>query len=115
MDACVNYRLSWPYPANGYHRSGTRVYCGQNCDAAIETKRGPTWGGLSGPGELEADTGPPEPGVPVPERTGAARPQGGLARGVARIGDRLQAGQVVAPVDGQPVRAANLLGCYAAW
>jgi xanthine dehydrogenase accessory factor len=78
---------------------------GVNCHAAVETNRGHRLGRV-----LWRET--PEPDTGIPDRVvdrGAERvlraPADGVVQGYVEIGDRLQAGQVVAEVAGQPVRA----------
>lgn len=84
---------------------GPGFNAGQNCHAVIETNRGHSLGRVIWAGPGEPDTG-------VPERVGAhgaervlRAPAAGRLHCRAEIGQRLQAGQVIAEVAGQPVLA----------
>ena len=74
---------------------------GENCQAAIETRRGHTLGRVYWQGGPEADTGKPEGD---PQRVLRAPADGELVSH-AEIGQHLEAGQPVAEVTGQVVSA----------
>jgi xanthine dehydrogenase accessory factor len=78
---------------------------GVNCHAVVETKRGPYLGRVYWQGSAEADTGIPETvGKYQAERVLRA-PADGIIQGKIKIGDVVQAGQIVAEVGGIPVSA----------
>jgi xanthine dehydrogenase accessory factor len=79
---------------------------GVNCDAAVETARGPWLGRVYWDRAPLADTGVPET-VLSQGRTRVLRaPADGVLEVQAAIGDILDEGQVIAAVGGQPVLAA---------
>jgi xanthine dehydrogenase accessory factor len=84
---------------------GPGFIAGENCHAVIETKRGADLGRVIWHGGAEADTGLPDPVWEYQSERVLRAPEEGLLEAFASIGDRLQAGQVVAAVNGQPVRA----------
>lgn len=84
---------------------GPGFTAGGDADAVIETNRGHDLGRVILAGSAAPDTGVPgEIGGYGVERLLRA-PRGGVLRGLAAIGDRVAAGQVVAQVEGQPVTA----------
>ena len=85
---------------------GPGFIAGENCHAVIETKRGADLGRVIWRGGAEADTGLPDPVWEYQSERVLRAPGVGSLEAFASIGDRLQAGQVVAAVNGQPVRAA---------
>lgn len=78
---------------------------GVNCDAAVETNRGHRLGSVFWQESPEPDTGVPEQVVGFGAERVLRAPADGPVKAYAEIGDRLQAGQVVAEVAGQPVQA----------
>jgi xanthine dehydrogenase accessory factor len=80
---------------------GPGFVAGQNCQAVIETNRGHTLGRVYWNGRASPDTGQPE-GDP---RRVLRAPADGLLSAHAEIGDPLEAGQVVAEVNGLPIAA----------
>jgi xanthine dehydrogenase accessory factor len=77
---------------------GPGFTAGQNCQAVVETLRGPTLGRVYWSGQAAADTG-------VPERVGAYQlervlraPQAGVVQAHARIGAHVATGQALAQV-----------------
>jgi xanthine dehydrogenase accessory factor len=92
---------------------GPGFTAGQDCHAIIETNRG-HWlgrviypgGGPAGDGRAEPDTG--TPGQVKGHTAGRVlrAPAAGHVMAQARIGDQLEAGQLIATVGGQEVRAA---------
>lgn len=107
IDARMTKRPPEPFDMRGVFvvGLGPGFSAGQNCQAVIETNRGHNLGRVIWDGPSEPDTG-------IPERVGAhgadrvlRAPAAGRLYGRAEIGQRLQAGQLVAEVDGQPVLA----------
>lgn len=86
---------------------GPGFIAGVDCHAVIETNRGHCLGRVILEGAAEPDTGRPGSiGGKTDERILRA-PAAGTVRGRAEIGDRVVAGQVVASVEGQEVRAGT--------
>ena len=92
---------------------GPGFTAGQDCHAVIETNRGHWLGRVIYPGCGPAVNGQAEPDTRTPgviENRAADRVLRALAAGHltphARIGDRIAAGQLIATVDGQEIRAA---------
>lgn len=84
---------------------GPGFTAGVDCHAVIETNRGPFLGRVIWEGQAQADTGIPERvGTKGAERVLRA-PAAGPLLARAEIGDRVQAGEVVAEVAGLPVVA----------
>ena len=80
---------------------GPAFIAGQNCQAAVETRRSHTLGRVYWQGGPEADTGKPEGD---PQRVLRA-PADGEVVAHAEIGQHLQAGQPIAEVAGQVISA----------
>lgn len=80
---------------------GPGFTCGVNCHVVIETQRGHFLGHVHWSGSASDDTGLPE-GDP---RRVLRAPRRGELSAHAKIGDHLQAGQLIAEVGGQPVTA----------
>lgn len=79
---------------------GPGFQAGVNCDAAIETRRSHTLGRVYWNGATQPDSGQPE-GDP---RRVLRAPAEGMLTAQARIGEHVEAGQVLATIDGrQPV------------
>jgi xanthine dehydrogenase accessory factor len=79
---------------------GPGFQAGVNCDAAIETRRSHTLGRVYWNGATQPDSGQPE-GDP---RRVLRAPGEGVLTAQARIGEHVEAGQVLATIDGgQPV------------
>jgi xanthine dehydrogenase accessory factor len=86
---------------------GPGFVAGTDCHAVIETNRGHYLGRVITEGSAEPDTGRPGSiGGKTDERILRA-PVAGAVRGMARIGDRVVWGQVVAAVDGHEVHAGT--------
>lgn len=85
---------------------GPGFSAGQNCHAVIETNRGHNLGRVIWDGAAEADTGVPERVLQHDYDRVLRAPAGGVLEVQAEIGEQITAGQVVAQVAGQPVRAA---------
>ncbi len=84
---------------------GPGFEAGQDCHAVIETNRGHWLGRVIYAGQSEPDTGRPSPVKgQVADRVLRA-PAEGYVVAVARLGDQLQPGQLIARVGGQEVRA----------
>jgi xanthine dehydrogenase accessory factor len=84
---------------------GPGFEAGVDCHAVIETNRGHRLGRVIDAGCAEPNTGQPgEIGGKSSERLLRA-PVDGVVTGLAAIGDRVEEGQIVARVDGEPVFA----------
>lgn len=79
---------------------------GKNCHVAIETNRGHNMGRVLWDASPEPDTGVPESVIGRGAERVLRSPADGLLAVRVEIGDHVEAGEVVADVDGQPVRAA---------
>ena len=85
---------------------GPGFYAGRDVHVVIETNRGHRLGRVIDEGEAEPDTGiPGDIGGYTEERVLRA-PAGGTFRGMKRIGERIEKGEVVAEVGGVPLAAA---------
>lgn len=85
---------------------GPGFIAGENCDAVVETMRGPRLGRVYWLGSAEPDTGQPEPvGLRRGERVLRA-PRDGLFQAHVPIGALVREGQLLAEVGGQPIHAA---------
>lgn len=84
---------------------GPGYVAGRHCHFVIETNRGPRLGEVLEHGQAEAHTG--VPGVIAGEsaRRILRSPVAGIFTRVRAIGDVVAAGEIVATVDGEPVRA----------
>ncbi len=84
---------------------GPGFVAGVHCHAVVETNRGHHLGRVYWQGGAEPDTGQPEPvrGYHV-ERVLRA-PTAGILQGRRQIGEKLQAGDLIATVDGAELRA----------
>jgi xanthine dehydrogenase accessory factor len=85
---------------------GPGFFAGRNCHCVVETKRGPFLGRVYWDGTAEPDSG-------VPDRVGGFEkervlraPADGNVKALARIGDLLEAGDVIAVVGGMQIKAA---------
>jgi xanthine dehydrogenase accessory factor len=85
---------------------GPGFVAGRDVHAVIETKRGHYLGRAIYDGAAEADTGVPGSTQGVTKNRVLRAPAAGRFEALAKIGDRIQAGQVVARVQDEPVRAA---------
>jgi xanthine dehydrogenase accessory factor len=85
---------------------GPGFTAGEDADAVVETQRGHGMGRVIWEGAADPDTGvPAEIAGHAADRV-LRSPVAGRLEAVAQIGDRVEAGQVVARVDGVPIRAA---------
>ena len=80
---------------------GPGFVCGENCHAVVETMRGHFLGRVFWTGSALDDTGQPE-GDP---RRVLRAPVDGVLTGCAQIGDRVESGQTIAEVGGEPIIA----------
>ncbi len=85
---------------------GPGFVAGENCHAAIETKRGHCLGRVIWQGATEADSGIPDAVVDRKAERVLRSPADGVLQAYAEIGDHVEAGQIVAQVNGMPVPAA---------
>ncbi len=85
---------------------GPGFTAGADCHAVIETNRGHFLGRVIWEGLAEADTGTPAEIGGRGEERALRAPGAGVLRANARIGDRLGAGDLIATVGSEPVRAA---------
>ncbi len=84
---------------------GPGFTAGKNCHAAIETHRGHTLGRVYWEGSPLADTGIPDAVGSVREKRVLRAPTNGVLTPKASIGEHIEAEQVVAEVNGQPIVA----------
>lgn len=84
---------------------GPGFTAGTNCHAVVETRRGHTLGRVIWQGAGMEDTGTPEGVVGVGKERVLRAPVSGNVMPFAQIGDRLEAGQVVAEVGNHKVLA----------
>lgn len=84
---------------------GPGFTAGKNCHAAIETNRGHTLGRVYWEGSPQADTGIPDAVGSVREQRVLRAPAAGSFQPKASIGDHIEAGQLIAEVNGQPILA----------
>lgn len=82
---------------------GPGFVAGVDCHAVVETNRGHNLGRVILEGSAEPNTGVPGEVGGESARRVLRAPKDGLFRGVRAIGDRVQAGEVVAYVDDAPV------------
>jgi xanthine dehydrogenase accessory factor len=73
--------------------------------AVVETNRGHNLGRVLWQGEAERDTGVPAPVAGYGDQRVLRVPQKGVFKALHEIGDAVEPGDVVAQVDGQPIRA----------
>lgn len=85
---------------------GPGFSAGIDCHAVIETQRGHYLGRTIYDGSAAPDSGVPGSTRGVTSGRVLRAPAAGRFQAVCKIGDRVQAGQLLAHVDGQPVRAA---------
>jgi xanthine dehydrogenase accessory factor len=84
---------------------GPGFIAGEDCHAVIETNRGHFLGRVIWDGSAEADTRTPAEIGGRKEQRALHAPVSGILRAHARIGDRLDAGDLIATVGGEPMRA----------
>lgn len=84
---------------------GPGFIAGQHCHAVIETQRGHHLGRVLWQGSAHANTGVPEAVSGFTVERVLRAPQTGILRGELEIGELVQAGQVIATVDGAPIVA----------
>ncbi len=84
---------------------GPGFVVGENCHAVVETKRGHTLGRVYWSGCAEPDTGVPESVSGFDVERVLRAPVAGIVQAQCEIGEPLQAGDLIATVDGQPVTA----------
>jgi xanthine dehydrogenase accessory factor len=107
--ACVDARmtkrpLDMPLPAGIFRVAlGPGHVAGEDCDAVIETLRGPHLGRVVWHGAAHANTGVPGDMGGETVRRVLRSPASGVLRLHADIGSRVATGDVVASVDGVPV------------
>lgn len=78
---------------------------GVDCHAVVETNRGHNLGRVLLAGTAEPDTGVPGTVGQESKRRVLRAPAQGIIRAMVTIGDRVQTGDTVALVDGEPVRS----------
>ncbi|HWH76436.1 MAG TPA: selenium-dependent molybdenum cofactor biosynthesis protein YqeB, partial [Candidatus Binatus sp.] len=84
---------------------GPGFSAGENAHAVIETNRGYHLGRVIWQGAAEPDTGVPAPVLGVTEHRVLRAPRTGLFKPLRDIGESVEAGEIVAEVDGTAVRA----------
>jgi xanthine dehydrogenase accessory factor len=96
----------WRYPAEAFMIGlGPGFIAGQNCDAAIETKRGPLLGRVYWQGSPESDTGLPEKVANQSGERVLRAPKTGRLQTLVEIGDILEAGAPIARVEDSLISA----------
>lgn len=84
---------------------GPGFMAGIDVHAVVETNRGHNLGRVIWQGQAEEDTGVPAPVSGYSEERVLRAPQAGVFTALSKIGDWVEAGDVVAQVDGIPVKA----------
>jgi len=84
---------------------GPGFTAGVDCHAVVETNRGHNLGRVYWEGNAEADTGEPEPVQGYTAKRVLRAPANGLFQGALEIGDLVKKGQVIASVNGKPIKA----------
>ena len=84
---------------------GPGFVAGVHAHAVVATHRGHNLGRVLWQGQAEQDTGIPAPVAGYTDERVLRAPKNGLFKTLREIGDTVQAGEVVAQVDGQPVCA----------
>ncbi len=84
---------------------GPGFVAGENCHAVVETVRGPFLGRVIWQGSAEPDTGLPDTVANHQADRVLRAPADGIFQAYVKIGDTLEAGQVVAEIDGKTIRA----------
>jgi xanthine dehydrogenase accessory factor len=79
---------------------------GENAHAVIESNRGYNLGRVIWQGSAEPDTGIPAPVAGHTEARVLRAPRSGRFRALRAIGERVQAGDKIAEVDGAPIHCA---------
>ncbi len=102
MKSAVEYSLQETPKVIGL---GPGFTCGENCHAAVETRRGPNLGRVVWEGTPEADTGIPEQVGLFSKQRVLKAGEPGVFHALVRIGDPVRAGQKIALVDQVPVLA----------
>jgi xanthine dehydrogenase accessory factor len=111
-DVLVDARMTKKSPDHGIGETGLMIgigpgfTAGVDCDALIETKRGPFLGRVYWNGTADPDTGLPEPvGKHQGDRV-LRSPESGKLVTYTQIGSVVHTDEVIATVDGSPVKAA---------
>lgn len=84
---------------------GPGFAAGRDCHAVVETQRGHNLGRVYWSGGAQADTGLPDPVAGHDSERVLRAPAEGRLRGLKRIGDRVEKGELIVQVEGQHVRA----------
>ena len=84
---------------------GPGFIAGVDVHAVVETNRGHNLGRVLWQGEAEQDTGVPAPVAGYTDERVLRVPRSGLFKALHEIGDAVHPGEVVAQVDGHPIRA----------
>lgn len=84
---------------------GPGLVAGQHCHAVIETQRGHHLGRVYWQGSAQADTGVPEAVSGFSVQRVLRAPQAGVLQEGLEIGALVQAGQIIATVEGVPITA----------
>lgn len=84
---------------------GPGLVAGRHCHAVVETQRGHHLGRVLWEGSAQANTGVPEAVSGFTVERVLRAPQAGMLRGGLELGELVQAGQVIATVDGAPIIA----------
>lgn len=85
---------------------GPGLVAGEHCHAVVETNRGHDLGRVLWKGRAQEDTGHPEPVAGQGVERVLRAPASGEVHGLLKIGDRVEAGELIARVGEAEVRAA---------
>jgi xanthine dehydrogenase accessory factor len=84
---------------------GPGFTAGQDCHAVVETQRGHRLGRVIWQGSAASDSGIPEGVAGYSGQRVLRAPRDGILRGLAQIGDLVEAGQPLAEIEGETVSA----------
>ena len=110
IDARLTKQTPTPLPVDvSLHIGlGPGLHAGRNCHAVIETRRSHTLGRVYWDGPSQPDSGQPE----GDQRRVLRAPSDGIFSSQVQIGEHVEAGQIVAEVNGELI-VAPFPGCYA--
>jgi xanthine dehydrogenase accessory factor len=107
----IDARMTKQNPSSGLDAAdlviglGPGFVVGEHCHAVVETKRGHQLGRVYWEGSAQADTGIPGSIAKYSRDRVLRAPADGNVRGIAKIGDQLKKGDLIAEVNGKEVHA----------